>query len=259
MHVIDNTLRQKNISYWNKRAEGYSQVNRQELSTDQRIKWKSYIADKISEHYPDRKAHELKVLDIGTGPGFFSIITAELGFDVTAVDYSDEMLCQARSNAGSMAEKIKYIKMDAQNLEFDDETFDVIVTRNLTWNLPQPDKAYEQWCRVLKKGGLMLNFDANWYGYLYNEDMRRGYEQDRENVRRSDVKDEYTCTDIDAMEEIALAVPLSSIQRPQWDMNVLAVMCSSVNVDTGVWQKLWSDEEKLNFASTPLFSVQVVK
>jgi SAM-dependent methyltransferase len=169
------------------------------------------------------------------------------------------MLSQARANAGSIADKINYMKMDAQNLKFDDEMFDVIVTRNLTWNLPEPDKAYEQWCRVLKKGGLMLNFDANWYGYLYDDDIRQKYERDRENVKCAGVKDEYTCTDIDAMEEIALSIPLSSIQRPQWDVSVLEGMCSCVDVDTGAWRQLWSEEEKLNFASTPLFSVQVIK
>ena len=41
--------------------------------------------------------------------------------------------------------------MDAQALEFEDESFDVIISRNLTWNLPHPEMAYKEWLRVLKK------------------------------------------------------------------------------------------------------------
>lgn len=58
--------------------------------------------------------------------------------------------------------------MDAQNLTFHDNMFDVIVSRNLTWNLDSPAKAYREWYRVLKPGSILLNFDANWYAYLYD-------------------------------------------------------------------------------------------
>ena len=62
---------------------------------------------------------------------------------------------------------------DVQNLEnIQDGSFDVIVTRNLTWNLEEPQKAYQEWCRVLKKGGILLNFDAGWYNYLLMTNRR---------------------------------------------------------------------------------------
>ena len=38
--------------------------------------------------------------------------------------------------------------MDAENLSFDTNTFDIVVARNVTWNLPHPDKAYAEWLRV---------------------------------------------------------------------------------------------------------------
>ncbi len=34
--------------------------------------------------------------------------------------------------------------MDAENPEFADESFDVVISRNLTWTLPHADRAYEQ-------------------------------------------------------------------------------------------------------------------
>ena len=93
--------------------------------------------------------------------------------------------------------------MDAQNLEFENNQFDVVISRNLTWNLENPVQAYKEWFRVLKTGGIILNFDANWYGYLYDEEKRMAYEKDRENVERRQLDDHYLCTDIDRMEEIA--------------------------------------------------------
>ena len=47
-----------------------------------------------------------------------------------------------------------------------DNTFDMIVSRNVTWNLEHPDRAYYEWMRVLKPGGVLLNFDANWYHHF---------------------------------------------------------------------------------------------
>ena len=85
----------------------------------------------------------------------------------------------------------------------------MIVTRNLTWNLPHPEKAYGEWCRVLKPGGLLLNFDANWYRYLYDREAREGYMKDRENILAEGVANETDGTDIPAMEAIAVQAPLS--------------------------------------------------
>ena len=79
---------------------------------------------------------------------------------MTAVDYTQEMLDTAKRNAGNLCERISFYKMDAQNLEFEDDVFDVVISRNLTWNLKDPKRAYEEWCRVLKPGGKLLNFDA---------------------------------------------------------------------------------------------------
>ena len=48
----------------------------------------------------DRNNKNIKVLDIGTGPGFFSILMTSIGLDTTAIDYNDEMLNKAKENSG---------------------------------------------------------------------------------------------------------------------------------------------------------------
>ena len=62
--------------YWNHRYSGYSKVNQKELEGIQRERWK----EQFKRLLPTNK--NLKVLDIGTGPGFFTIILEELGYKV---------------------------------------------------------------------------------------------------------------------------------------------------------------------------------
>lgn len=243
-------------SYWSTRAEGYSEVNHKELNGIQKEAW----LKTLKRQFPEKKKEELKILDIGTGPGFFPVILAEAGYKVTAVDYTQEMLDTAKKNAGELCEKIVFHKMDAQDLKFEDNTFDVVISRNLTWNLKDPKGAYREWHRVLKPGGKLLNFDANWYGYLYDDKKREAYENDRRNVERGSLDDHYLCTDIDRMEKIALQVPLSETRRPEWDVKVLKELgASQIQVNEDIWQQVWSEEEKLNYGSTPMFMIEVKK
>jgi ubiquinone/menaquinone biosynthesis C-methylase UbiE len=150
----------------------------EELSGFKRKAW----TDLIHEYAPQVSGRKLKVLDIGTGPGFFAIIMAACGYTVTAIDYTEAMIAMARKNAGPYNDSISFRRMDAHALEFADNTFDLIITRNLTWNLEKPGEAYREWFRVLRQGGRMLNFDANWYGHLYDAQKRDEYEQDRLNA-----------------------------------------------------------------------------
>ena len=100
-------------SYWTTRAEGYSEVNHKELNGMQKGAW----LEVLKGQFPEKAKDEIKILDIGTGPGFFPVILAEAGYKVTAVDYTQEMLDTAKRNAGNLCERISFYKMDAQNLE----------------------------------------------------------------------------------------------------------------------------------------------
>lgn len=252
MSTLTSTIEQ----YWTRRASSYTEVVRKNLADGWDCKW----ADELIRNFPKAEGRTLKVLDIGTGPGFYAIILASRGYDVTAVDLSEGMIEQAKHNAGSLAEKIRFFKMDAQELSFPDNEFDVIVTRNLTWNLPDPVKAYGEWRRVLRDGGVMLNIDSNWYAYLFDDEKKCEKLADRENVLNSGFEDHDSYDESWLMENISRTLPMGKLPRPQWDaVTLLDLGFKDVSADTTVSSKLWSREEMLNYASTPCFLIRAVK
>ena len=256
----------ENQKYWINRAKGYSEVNKEELSGIQKNTWTEFLTGEIDKIFPGKVRSDIRVLDVGAGPGFISIILAQAGYKVTALDYADTMIDEARANAkackdsGVLLNDIEFIQSDAQELPFDKESFDVVLSRNLTWNLPDPKKAYESWLRVLKKHGLMLIFDANWYAYLIDEEKRKGYQKDRENVQNSNLEDYNIGDDFERMEEIALDMPMTKRNRPDWDVQYLKSISAGEVTSLGdVGSILYSEKEKINYSSTPMFMVRVVK
>lgn len=62
---------------------------------------------------------------------------------------------------------------DAENLSFDDESFDAVISRHLLWTLPNPKKAVEEWVRVVRRGGRVIAIDGKWLGTSAKAKLRR--------------------------------------------------------------------------------------
>ena len=249
-----NNLKNEIHDYWTNRARGYSEYNQQEMADARRTMWRDKLLSLLGNQFPEKEPKEIKILDVGTGPGFFAILLAEAGYQVTAVDYTEEMLKEAQSNAGGLAGCIVWKTGDAQALDVESNSFDAVVTRNVTWNLPRPDLAYKEWLRVLKPEGVLYNFDADWYGHLYNEEKRSSYEKDRRQTEEQNVEDYYSGTDIEKMEEIARQVPLSRLERPKWDLETMKKAgFLDVSCDEKVWKEVWTEEEIINNSTSPIF------
>ena len=73
-------IKQRIFNYWEKRSESFSELHMQELRDDIRRRWEN----EIDKYLPtDRK---LKILDVGTGSGFFAMLLMLRGHDVTGLD-----------------------------------------------------------------------------------------------------------------------------------------------------------------------------
>lgn len=197
--------------YWTLRAEGYSRSILDELEKGDAQKHLKIIKRYIGDEKP------LDVLDIGTGPGCFPILMGIEGHNVTGVDYTEAMLEMARSNSKIFDVNGTFMRMDAQNLNFPDGSFDLILSRNLIWDLENPKKAYQEWLRVLRPGGRMIIFDGNYYLHLYDNEyakMESGKDAAKSHSNLMGV-------DTNIIKEIARKLPLSKERRPQWDISTL--------------------------------------
>lgn len=197
--------------YWTLRAEGYSCSILEDLEKGKVERHLSVIKKYTGDGKP------LDVLDIGTGPGFFPILMGREGHNVTAVDYTEAMLEMARSNSEKFGVNGTFLRMDAQDLDFPDESFDLILSRNLIWDLERPRKAYEEWLRVLRPGGRMIILDGNFYLHLHDKDYAE-IESKKDGTRSHT---NLMGVDTNIIKEIARNLPLSKERRPQWDVNTL--------------------------------------
>ena len=241
------------LDYWTVRAHDFGIVRRNEIRDGVSARWGAELDSLLP-------GSGLRILDVGTGTGYFAVLLGAKGHDVIGIDLTPAIIDEAKALAGDLGVSAEFEVMDAQSLGFPDECFDAVVTRNLTWTLPAPERAYAEWLRVLKPGGLLLNYDANWYAHLYDAELRRAYEADRQATQEAGIKDEYVGTDIDAMEDIARQMPLSPVERPAWDEGVLHEFgATQIEVDPQVWERVFSPEERVNYASTPMFRVKARK
>lgn len=193
--------------YWSRRAEDFSGLRMKDYGGILRENYRNVLA----EYLPATKGG--RALDLGTGAGFFSFILSELGWSVTAVDYSGGMLEKAKKNASELGfQNIEYLQMNAQELSFPNEAFDAVVSRNVTWTLPDPAKAYAEVVRVLKPGGKFVNFDAN-YGRAFQAAEARG---------EKPTHPTQTLEQLLERNEIAKSLYVCKEKRPFWDMEVLA-------------------------------------
>lgn len=98
-----------------------------------------------------------KVLFVGVGTGADLEVMNPSDLNITAIDFSPDMLNRASDKFKNTS--ITFIEMDAQNMEFIDETFDYVVASLILSVVPDADKCFTEMTRVLKKEGTIIIFD----------------------------------------------------------------------------------------------------
>jgi ubiquinone/menaquinone biosynthesis C-methylase UbiE len=105
-----------------------------------------------------------RILDVGAGTGFLSLLLGELGHICLGIDLSEGMLNQAREKANVQNIRgVSFEAGDAENLSSNDGVYDVVINRHLLWTLPHPREAIREWLRVTKKGGQVIIIDSDWF------------------------------------------------------------------------------------------------
>ena len=107
--------------------------------------WREKLIDKIEGN---------KVLEVGVGTGKNFIYYPE-NLDVTGIDFSEKMLEKAKDKIKDK-KNIKLIEMDAQSMNFPDNTFDTVVTTCVFCSVPDPVEGLKEIRRVCKNNGKVI-------------------------------------------------------------------------------------------------------
>ena len=228
--------------YWTQRSHDFGTVRKNELENEMGQRWLREIERFLPE------GRKLDILDVGTGTGFFAVLLAQQGHRVEGIDLTPAMLEEARTLAKQRNLDITFREMDAQNLAYPDGTFDVVISRNLTWTLPDPERAYASWFRVLKPGGVLLNFDADYAAHV------RSHSVQNRKVAPDSPYGHVGMTDALQQENDAITLSMDIGQaRPEWDGEVLTrVGFQSCQTDTQVGKRLLGE---LDLTTAPMFGI----
>jgi arsenite methyltransferase len=98
-----------------------------------------------------------RVLDLGCGAGTDSLVAAQMVGEhgrVTGIDMTPEMLAKARAAAAELgASNVEFMEGEAEQLPFEDESFDVVVSNGVIDLIPDKEAVFAELFRVLAPGG----------------------------------------------------------------------------------------------------------
>ena len=97
-------------------------------------------------------------LEIGAGTGYFTLNLMQAGVVEAGVctDVSPGMLEALDANAERLGLDVETVACDAADLRFHDEAFDLVLGHAVLHHLPELDRSFAEFARVLRPGGMLL-------------------------------------------------------------------------------------------------------
>jgi ubiquinone/menaquinone biosynthesis C-methylase UbiE len=97
-------------------------------------------------------------LEIGAGTGYFTLNLLQLGLveRATATDISPGMLASLDASAAELGVDVRTVRCEAEELPFDDESFDLVFGHAVLHHIPDLGRAFGEFARVLRPGGTVV-------------------------------------------------------------------------------------------------------
>lgn len=100
-----------------------------------------------------QKSEDGKILDVGCGNGNLFMLLPDEKYELFGIDFSENMILEAKHNCKT---KASFSVADAENLPFEDNTFDIVVCNASFHHYIHPNTVLMEMQRVLKNGGKLL-------------------------------------------------------------------------------------------------------
>jgi SAM-dependent methyltransferase len=144
-------------------------VQLDEFKTRQRAMWGAGEYSALSRYIADvgelvvaraRIAPGMRVLDVACGAGNAALTAARAGARVTGLDLTPKLLDAGRAKAQAESIEIEWREGDAENLPFDDGSFDRVVSTFGHMFAPRHERTASEMARVCRRGGTIVT--ATW-------------------------------------------------------------------------------------------------
>lgn len=119
--------------------------------------------DRLVEHCGIKP--QSNVLEIGCGVGITACYLAKkIGCVLTSIDLNEQMIewAKKRAEREGLADRITFRPANAQDLPFEDDSFDAVISESVTAFATDKPKAVSEYKRVLKPGGCVGLTEASW-------------------------------------------------------------------------------------------------
>ena len=207
------------------------------------------ICGVICEYNPFHRGHEKQLRQIRAALGEDTAVVCLMSGNFVQRGEPAVFDKRVRAQAAVLAGANLVLELPiTKALSSAEESCDVVLSRNLTWTLPEPEKAYREWFRVLKPGGWLLNFDADYAANVRSHSMQNC------KVAPDSPYGHIGMTDALQQEndEITLTMDIGQL-RPAWDMRVLRrIGFSDCRSDATVGQRILG---ALDLTHAPMFGI----
>jgi ubiquinone/menaquinone biosynthesis C-methylase UbiE len=171
-------LKAKQAVYHDYEAQTYE--DKFKISYDEHVI--AYARERFVKAIPEGRV-EGRVLELGSGTGFFTISLALgecIAGELHCSDISEGMLRVCKVNGAEHGLELHTRQGDAEDLPYDDDTFDLVIGHAFIHHLPVPGKAFQEAHRVLKPGGrLVIAGEPTFWGdrisHVVKRNVYRGF------------------------------------------------------------------------------------
>ena len=182
-----------------------------------------------------------KILELGCGPGYLWKENADRipsTWDITLSDLSSGMLDSAWRNLVVTGRNYKFKEIDAQEIPFEDETFDAVIANHMLYHVPDKPKAIAEMKRVLKAGG---HFFATTVGDNHLKEITDWFRQ----IHKSEVWDSFSnlFTLENGLDQLKPSFPNVAVSRYEDNLRVTELEPLVAYFHSGIRAGELSDDE----------------